>query len=458
MKTELTDIKCLSLDDDGEGLFNVTAPKGMTVSRGKVPGVLPGETARVSALPTLPHEGETPRYRLEAILKASRDRIPSACPLFPSCGGCALIEARLEARRDFLRAKVKSALASAGITLSPGKEIWDARESGYRNKMTLSLGIKDRVTVMGFYQAGTRRIVPLQDGCLAQTQTENAIARAVVKLMATLHVPAFDDKTGRGLIRYVEIREAVGTGEVLVTLVSASRIVPGAKDLARRLVSLYPQVKSVVLNVNARRTPVVLGDEEITLYGPSFIHERLGSVSYRISSKTFFQVNGLMAQALYQELSRLSSLSEKDVVYDCYSGVGTIGLALAHRAREVIGIELNPDSVRLANASAKENGFANARFHQGDATLYLKNAAAQGRHADLIVLDPPRSGSTPEFLSALLIIRPSKILYVSCGPESLGRDLKVLLKGYEVKEIVLVDMFPGTAHVECVVLMSRVEK
>ena len=322
--------------------------------------------------------------------------------------------------------------------------------------------------IAGCYEADSHKVVDLTlAGCLIEDEKCQEIMATVKKLMYSFKIKTYDEDTGYGLLRHCLIRRGVNTGEIMAVLVLSSPIFPGKNNFVKALRSAHPEIKTIVINVNDADTSLVLGEKEIVIYGPGYITDELLGLKFRISPKSFYQVNPRQTGKLYQTAIDLAGLTGKETVLDAYCGTGTIGLCAAKSAREVIGVELNPDAVRDARTNAKINGIKNAVFHVGDAGEFMeKNAAADMRgdvdkaalKCDVLFMDPPRSGSTEKFLNAAVKAAPDRIVYISCGPESLKRDLNILTKkGYAVKRIQPVDMFPFTEHVEVVCLLSKLK-
>ena len=295
--------------------------------------------------------------------------------------------------------------------------------------------------------------------CLIEDKKSQEIIATIRKLLPSFKIKTYDEDSGYGLLRHVMVRRGFSSGEIMVILVLADPILPSKNNFVKALRKEHPEITTVVLNVNDKRTSMVLGEWEKPLYGPGFIKDRLCGCTFRISPKSFYQINPVQTEVLYQTAIEYAELTGKERVIDAYCGIGTIGLVAAGHAGEVIGVELNPDAVKDARINARENKITNARFYQGDAGDFMVEMANQGEKADVVFLDPPRSGSDEKFLSSVVKLSPRKVVYVSCGPDTLARDLKYLVKhGYEVKKIRPVDMFPGTSHVEVVTCLCRKEK
>lgn len=329
----------------------------------------------------------------------------------------------------------------------------------YRNKVHAVFD-RDRKgnIISGIYEAKTHRVVPI-DECLIEDEKSQEIIRTIRGMLKSFKIKTYDEDTGYGLLRHVLVRRGFSTNEVMVVLVIGSPIFPSKNNFVKALRKVHPEISTVVLNINDRHTSMVLGEREIVIYGKGFIRDTLCGLTFRISPKSFYQVNPVQTEILYKEAVRYAGLTGKERVIDAYCGIGTISLIAASDAKEVIGVELNKDAVRDAKINARENKITNVQFRQGDAGQFMEAMAAEGGHADVVFMDPPRAGSDEKFLSSIVKLRPDKVVYISCSPETLARDLNYLTKkGYRVKMIQPVEMFSFTEHIECVVLMSRVEK
>lgn len=343
---------------------------------------------------------------------------------------------------------------------APGKLHVTKRGTGGRAR---AMGKGPRKDVLcGMYARGTHHIVPIDD-CIVENESGRRIVSAVRSLMMRFGIEAYDEDAGTGVIRHVVVRVGHESGEVLVTLVSNVGMFPGAKNIARELVRRCPEITTVVLNVNMRKTNAILGSEEHVLYGPGFILDTLCGLSFRISSHSFYQVNAVQTEVLYRkaiELALDDAPADPDEIsiMDAYCGTGTIGLAAASMAgnAHVVGVDKTESSIHDARQNALHNGIENATFVTADAGAYLRAQVAKGNRFDVLIMDPPRAGSTEEFLRAVVDSGVSRIVYVSCNPFTQVRDIELLQKmGFELRHIQPVDMFPHTDHVETVVLMSR---
>ncbi len=327
----------------------------------------------------------------------------------------------------------------------------------YRNKVQHVFSRDRKGNILaGFYEENSHRVVDAPE-CLLEDRKSQAIILTVKNLLKSFKITVYNETSGFGLLRHVLVRRGFATGEILVVLVVTSPVFPSKNNFVRALRKEHPEITSVVLNLNDRDTTMVLGERNITLYGPGFIRDRLAGCTFRISPNSFYQVNPVQTEKLYNTALEFAGLTGKETVIDAYCGIGTIGLCAAKKAEKVIGVELNADAVKDAAQNARENRIDNARFYQGDASDFLNDMAERGEKADVVFLDPPRSGSTEKFLSSAVTLSPSRIVYVSCNPETLARDLKQLVSsGYRVQKIQPVDMFPFAGHLEAVVLLVSV--
>ena len=325
----------------------------------------------------------------------------------------------------------------------------------YRNKVhAVYAQKKNGQVICGTYEKDSHRVVDIES-CLLEDKQSTAIIRDIRGLLRSFKIKPYNEDTGYGLLRHVLVRHAHATGEVMVVLVIASPILPSKNNFVKALRQMHPEITTVVLNINGRNTSMVLGDQEKVLYGKGYIVDELLGMRFRISAKSFYQVNPIQTKHLYQGAISLAGLSGKERVLDAYCGTGTIGMIASRDAKEVVGVELNRDAVRDAITNAKTNQARNIRFVCEDATEYICKAAANKEHFDVVLMDPPRAGSTKEFVDAVISLAPERVVYVSCNPETLARDLKWFCRAYRVETIRPYDMFPLTGHVETVCLLTR---
>ena len=326
----------------------------------------------------------------------------------------------------------------------------------YRNKVHAAFG-RDRKgnVISGIYEEKSHRIVSVDD-CMIEDKKSQEIIRTVRGMLKSFKIKTYDEDTGYGLLRHVLVRRGFSTGEIMVVLVTVSPIFPSKNNFVKALRKEHPEITTVVLNVNDRQTSMVLGDRNIVLYGPGFIKDRLMGLTFRISPSSFYQVNPVQTEVLYGKAMEFAAMTGKERVIDAYCGTGTIGIIASGNARDVIGVELNRDAIRDARMNARENKIRNVRFVPGDAGWFMEGMAAEGEKVEVVLMDPLRSGSDRKFLHSLLTLSPEKIVYVSCNPETLARDLACLTKrDYLVKKMQPVDMFPLTDSVEVVCLLEN---
>ena len=326
----------------------------------------------------------------------------------------------------------------------------------YRNKVHAVFDRDKKGNIIcGTYEAKTHKVVPIEE-CMIEDKISQEIIRTIRDMLKPFRIKTYDEDTGYGLLRHVLVRRGFSTDEIMVVLVIGSPIFPSKNNFVKALRKKYPQITTVVLNVNDKKTSMVLGERDIVIYGKGYIRDTLCGCTFRISPQSFYQVNPVQTEILYKTAIEYAGLGRKETVIDAYCGIGTIGLVAAKRAKNVIGVELNPDAVRDARINAKENKITNARFYQGDAGEFMENMAENGEHADVVFMDPPRTGSDKKFMSSVIKLNPSRIVYISCGPETLARDLEYLTKhGYDVRKIQPVDMFSFTDHCENICLLTK---
>jgi len=378
------------------------------------------------------------------------------CPLFRKCGGCQLQNMSYPQQLKWKQAKVEQLLAKFHrVEPILGME----HPYHYRNKVLAAFALdKKKQIVSGMYEQSTHKIVPM-DSCMIEDETADRIIVTVRRLMKSFKMEPYDEVSGCGLLRHVLIRRGFSTGEVMVVLVTALPILLGKNNFIRALRKEHPEITTVVQNVNNRFTSVVLGDMEKVLYGPGFIEDKLCGCTFRISAKSFYQINPVQTEVLYTKAIEYAGLTGVETVIDAYCGIGTIGLTASIHAKNVIGVELNKDAVRDAIVNARRNTIKSVYFYTADAGEFMSGMAKEGEHADVVFMDPPRSGSDEKFLTSLVKLSPKKVVYISCNPETQERDLLYLTThGYQVQKIQPVDMFPHTEHVETCILMSRVDK
>ena len=392
-------------------------------------------------------------YSVRKKEKAEKTGTAARCAVSGQCGSCSYSCMPYEEQLQKKQKRMEKLLGEFGKA-EPILGMADPYH--YRNKVHHVFGhTKAGDIISGCYEPNSHRIVNV-DECLIEDEKCQQIIRTIRKLCRSFKIKTYNEDTGYGLLRHVLVRRGFKSGEIMVVLVLSSQVLPGKNNFVKALLSEHPEITTIVLNVNDKETSMVLGDFEKSLYGPGAIKDELCGKTFRISPASFYQVNPVQTEVLYGEAIKLSGLTGKETVIDAYCGIGTIGICASEKAGKVIGIELNPAAVRDAKINAKENGIRNISFVTADATKWIKDYNGK---ADVIFMDPPRTGSTPEFIKAAAGLDPEKIVYISCGPDTLARDLKEFGKlGYQPSVIRPVDMFPLTEHVETVCLLSNTQK
>lgn len=377
------------------------------------------------------------------------------CPALGKCGGCKWLQ---ESYGKQLAEKEKMLKDLCGKFVKFDKIIGMEDPYHYRNKVHAVFGEDRRHNIIsGTYEEKSHRIVPI-DECLLDDPVADAIILTVRKLLKSFKIRPYNEDTGYGLFRHVLVRNGRFSGQVMVVLVLASPVMPSKNNFVKALLKEHPEITTIVLNINGRGTSMVLGEKESVLYGKGYIEDVLCGKTFRISAQSFYQVNPIQTQKLYGKAMEFAGLTGKEKVLDAYCGTGTIGIIASDNAKEVIGVELNRAAVRDAKLNAKANGVDNISFYEKDAGQFMVQLAEQQVPVDVVFMDPPRAGSDEAFLGSLVRLKPKRVVYVSCNPETLARDLKYLTqKGYKVTRGVGVDMFPWTAHVETVCLLSKLK-
>ncbi len=418
-----------------------------------VPGVFLGEEGEFEILYS---RNGALHGRLRRIIQASPSRVKPSCPVPTACGGCSFqalsYEEQLRVKREFVLRELERRLGE-GIEVLP--TVGMENPHGYRNKASVPVrrGRKGEA-IWGFFRKGTHEIVPCPS-CDIEDPLLSKVIQKAGHLLNELRIPPYDEKEERGAIRGMLARSSRKEGRALLVIISRSRSFPGKKELVERVKSEIPEVSSLVLNIQKERTNVVLGEKEEVLLGPGFIEDELLGLRFRISSKSFYQTNPWMTERLYLRAMEAAGLTKEDFAIDAYSGIGTIGLVASSFAKDVLGIEEVEEAVRDAERNRERNGRTNFHMVLGDCPEVLSVLAREGRKCDVLFMDPPRKGSTERFLSAAKELSPRKIVYVSCNPATLARDLALLLPEYRLRSAEPFDMFPMTPHVETVALLER---
>ena len=380
-------------------------------------------------------------------------RKDSRCPVSGKCGGCQFIDIPYAKQLE----KKKKETAELLKPFCKLEVIHGMKEpEHYRNKVS-AVFTHDRKgnPLSGVYEEGTHYVIPIES-CFLEDKKADEIIGTIRGMLKSFKIKVYDEDTGYGLLRHVLVRIGKTSGQIMVVLVAASPIFPSKNNFVKALLKAHPEISTIVLNVNDRRTSMVLGEKEHVLYGKGYIEDTLCGKTFSISPKSFYQINPIQTEVLYGKAIEFAHLTGKETVIDAYCGIGTIGLIAADKAKKVIGVELNRDAVRDAIQNARKNRIKNVDFYQKDAGEFMVQLASQDVHVDVVFMDPPRAGSDEAFLSSVVRLKPDRVVYVSCNPETLARDLKYLTKkGYFVERAEGVDMFPYTNHVESTVLLQR---
>lgn len=380
------------------------------------------------------------------------DKRKSPCPVFQQCGGCQLLDIPYE-KQLVKKQKMAEDLLKKHCKVHKIAGMKDPYH--YRNKVHAVFGHRKGEAVSGVYKANSHEIVPVET-CFIEDQKADEIIGTIRGMLKSFKIRTYDEDTGYGLLRHVLVKRGFATGEIMVVLVTASPVFPSRNNFVKALREKHPEITTIIQNINDRGTSMVLGDQEKTLYGKGYIEDTLCGCTFRISSKSFYQVNPVQTEVLYKKAIEAAGLTGEETVIDAYCGIGTIGIIASKSAGKVIGVELNSDAVRDAVQNAKTNHITNIQFYNNDAGRFMVNMAAQGEQADIVLMDPPRSGSSEEFIHSVAIMKPKKVVYVSCNPVTLERDLQMFEKnGYRAEGAWPVDMFPMTECVEVVCLLSN---
>ena len=433
------EVKCIGYNDFAQGIFKIGNKFGFCNN------FIKDEVAFVD-------KNKYDKYYINSFIKKSLERVKEKCEYYEKCGGCHLLHMSSKAQKQFKIDYVKQAFIDYKLNSNIDEYIEGSLKEGYRNKMQVAYKYQNGQVVYGFYEEESHKIIPMNK-CLVQTAKQNEIALVIKDIVKDMNIRPYDEDRRTGFLRFVMIREAFVTGEILVTLVTNTDVFPGKNEFIKRLRNKCPYITSIVQNINTRKTSIILGEQEKVLYGPGYIKDYLCDIMFKISSKTFYQINHEQTEKLYNKVREYANLTGKEVVIDTYCGVGTIGMVLSKNAKKVIGVETNKQSVINARLNATENKIKNISFVLDDATNYIQNY--NGEKIDVLIMDPPRNGSTEVFLRAVEKLKPQKVIYVSCEAKTLARDL-AQLRSYKIEKKCLIDMFIGTYHVETVALLSKI--
>lgn len=448
-KNKIYTIEITDVTAEGSGVGHID---GFAVF---VPGTVSGDRVLVLIVKVLKNYAYG---KMLDIITPSPDRCDVSCPAFAKCGGCKFLHIKYEKQLEIKKNIVRNALKRiGGIDCKTDEIIGADNPERYRNKMIFPVG-EDREgnPVCGFFRERSHDIIPLTD-CLLGAEFNAPIIAAVKEYMTENHVDSYNEETHSGMIRRIFTRRGTQSGEIMIVISANGEELPNKNDLVERLRKISPDVVSIILNVNRKRTNLVLGDRNIVLYGKSTISDRLCGMDYEISPYSFFQINHEQTEKLYKKAIEYADIKKDDEVIDIYCGIGTISLYAARFAKHVTGVEIVPEAIENAKENAERNGIENAEFFCSDASMLVPKLIEKGISPNVVILDPPRKGSDPHTLAAIVRSGASRVVYVSCNPATLARDVKFLTEsGYMMKNVCAVDMFPNTGHVETVCLMSRI--
>ncbi|MEK4234805.1 23S rRNA (uracil(1939)-C(5))-methyltransferase RlmD [Paenibacillus sp. FSL H7-0714] len=453
----------IGMTHEGEGVGRV---EGFTLF---VQGALPGEKVRAKVLKTKKQYGYA---KLLNLVEASSARIAAPCEIYDQCGGCQLQHMDYAAQLAWKRQLVVDNLERIGkLRVSGGGGDAGTDPTGgilvrptlgmdepwrYRNKAQVPIGVTEGGLVGGFYARGSHRIIDMET-CLIQHEDNDDVVRKVKEIGRKRGITAYDEESGKGLLRHVVVKKAFRTGEMMVVLVTNGERIPHLDEWITEIRREIPAVTSICQNVNTKQTNVIFGDTTRTLWGNDVIYDYIGDVKFAISARSFYQVNPAQTEVLYGKTVEYAGLTGNETVIDAYCGIGTISLFLAQHAKQVYGVEIVREAIEDARANATLNGMDNVVFEVGASEDVIPNWKEQGITADVIVVDPPRKGCDPRLLETILAMKPERVVYVSCNPSTLARDLRMLEDGgYKTVEVTPVDMFPHTVHVESVAWLVRV--
>lgn len=442
----IEDFKVIGYDSEFKGIIK----KNNQIF--KISRVIEGEIIQADIV-----YGNKPTCRLTKIIDPSINRQKPICEFYSKCGGCSLLHIKYDEQL-----RMKQQLVYSLFKNNLNKEYFVLPTIGmdypyyYRNKNQVVFKNDKGKLSCGLYQEGTHNVINTVN-CYIQDKIVEKIITTIKELMKKQRLSAYDEDRKTGLIRHILIKTSNATKEVMVVIVVGNEIFPGRNNFVKALTSRHKEIITVIQNINTKNTNAVLGEKEIILFGKGYITDILLGLKFKISSKSFYQINTIQTAKLYTKALELASLNKNDVLLDAYCGVGTIGLIASKNVAKVIGVELVKDAVNDAIANAKANNINNVRFICDDASKFMLNCARQKQKIDVVIMDPPRKGSDKVFLDALLKLAPSKVIYISCNPHTQVDDLKVLLEKYAIDKIQPVDMFPNTYHVETITLLCLKE-
>lgn len=450
-QNDILDLTITGYTSGGEGVARSAGGEAVFI-----PGAIRGELVRARVI----NVGKTCAHgEIVQVLRSSAHRVEPRCPDFPACGGCEFWHMDYEEECSLKRQRVLDALMRIG-GVSVDSLVLHAAPSieGYRNKVQFPVAARNGRACAGFFRARTHELIAVRD-CRIQPACAGRVRAAVLAWMERYHIRAYDERTHTGCIRHIYLRVGWQTGQVLVCVVANCDTLIKQAELCQSLLQAEPHIVSITVSYNTKRGNTVLGPREQTLYGPGYLEDVLLGLRFRLSARSFYQVNHAQAEKLYEKVLAFAALDRTQTALDLYCGTGTITLCLARQAGRAIGVEVVDAAIADAKQNARQNGLTNTEFFCADASQAAKQLAQSGIRPDVIVVDPPRKGVTEDVIEAMAEMAPARIVYVSCDPATLARDVKLLAaRGYTLRQAEAFDLFPRCAHVETVVLMSRTEQ
>ncbi|ANC75601.1 23S rRNA (uracil-5-)-methyltransferase RumA [Fictibacillus phosphorivorans] len=447
-KNESYEVDIVDLTHEGAGVARVN---GFTLF---VPNTLPGERGKIKVVGVKKGFGFG---RLEELIEESPERVEPPCPIYKWCGGCQLQHLSYEGQLEYKRKLVEDVLTRIGKledvpvlpTLGMGEEPWR-----YRNKAQVPVGESNGRIITGFYQKRSHEIVEM-DSCIITGDTNDDAVQAVKEIVNQYNISAYNEEKHKGVLRHIIARYGKTTGDLMIVLVTNGQELPQRKKIVEDIRKALPEIKSIVQNVNSKRTNVIFGEETRVLWGAEYIYDFIGDIKFAISARSFYQINPDQTKVLYDQALQYAELNGDETVIDAYCGIGTISLFLAQKAKKVYGVEIVPEAIEDARRNAELNNIHNAEFAVGKSEEVIPEWKKQGITPDVIVVDPPRKGCDEELLKTIIEMKPKRVVYVSCNPGTLARDLRVLEDGgFKTQKVQPVDMFPQTTHVEAVALLE----
>lgn len=432
---------------EGEGIAKID---GFTVF---VPGTIKGEKVKILIVKVLSSHAFG---KVLEILEPSEARQEADCTTYKRCGGCNLRHIKYE---ETLKMKQNAVQSLVNKTLKNKVEVQKTNGMEnpfhYRNKAQYPIGVnKDGEPIIGVFAQRTHEVIPMEK-CLIQNPKSEEIAKFILQFIKDNKTSVYNEKTGKGLFRHIVIKVGIKTNEIMCILVINGKTIPKENQLIEELISKFSQIKTIVKNINMKNTNVILGKENINIYGDGYIEDILGKYTFKISPLSFYQVNPVQAEKLYNLGVEMAQITKQDTVFDLYCGIGTITLFMSKYAKKVYGIEIVEEAIEAAKENAKINNVDNTEFYAGDVEVVLDDLINnKGISADIVMFDPPRKGLDRNSINNILKIKPKKIVYISCNPATLIRDLAFFEEYYDIKTIVPVDMFPFSSHVECVTVLQ----